>query len=31
MTPEASYAISAMASLVIFILGYLTGRRGKKK
>jgi uncharacterized membrane protein len=31
LTPETAYALSAVASLVLFTLGWLIGRRGKKK
>lgn len=31
LSPEAAYAVSAVASLVIFIFGWLTGRGRKKK
>jgi hypothetical protein len=30
LSPETAYAVSAVASVVIFIFGWLFGRRGKK-
>jgi len=31
VTPTQAYAVSSVASLAIFVVGYLTGRRSKKK